>query len=239
MITDDRVRSYLASIEPGLSDELRSLEDDALKRNVPIIKKETQALLRFVLRERKPSSILEIGTAVGFSARFFDEMLSGKVTIHTIEKVPARIDDASSNFLNRKNITLITGDAIDVLRHLACDEEDFAEEIGAICAGETITIPKKPESGYDLIFLDAAKAQYMSYLPFITKLLHRDGLFITDNILQEGTLAGSKFAVERRDRTIHMRMREYVFELTHNEVYNSVLVPAGDGVMLTTLNQPV
>lgn len=222
MITDERVRSYLASIEPGLSDELRSLEDDALNRNVPIIKKETQALLRFLLRERKPSSILEIGAAVGFSARFFDEMLDGKVTIHTIEKVPARIRDAAKNFEAHENITLIEGDAIDVLRELANGQDN----------GCHVDVP---EGGYDLIFLDAAKAQYMSYLPFILKLLSKDGLFVTDNILQEGTLAGSKFAVERRDRTIHMRMREFVFELTHNEELNSVLLPVGDGVMLTTI----
>jgi predicted O-methyltransferase YrrM len=89
-------------------------------------------------------------------------------------------------------------------------------------------------NGFDFIFLDAAKAQYMNFLPEIMKLLKVGGLFITDNVLQDGTIAESRYGITRRDRTIHTRMREYLFTITHMEQLETAVIPLGDGVTLST-----
>lgn len=210
---EDRVNIYLDSLMPDFSAELMDLEERALAENEPIIRKQSQSLLRFALKQVRPERVLEIGTAVGFSAIFMAKCLKGDVKITTIEKVPYRIKKAGENFKAfgyDKNIELIEGDAKDVLLRLS-----------------------KEGRSYDLIFMDAAKGQYLKFLEPALAMLSREGMLITDNVLLEGSTLSSKYAVTRRDRTIHERMREYLYTLTHYEGLETLIVPVGDGMALS------
>jgi predicted O-methyltransferase YrrM len=215
MIVDERIIAYINSLETELPEELRDLEKDALEHYVPIIKKETQGVLKFLLQLQQPKRILEVGTAIGFSALFMSAYTGRDSKITTIEKVAMRLVEADKNlanpiFPNKDKITLIKGEALEVLRALVEDKASF-----------------------DFIFLDAAKAQYMSFLPELMKLLEDKGLLVTDNVLQDGTVINSRYSIARRDRTIHSRMREYLYTITHMEELASVILPVGDGIALS------
>ncbi len=277
MIADERISEYLLALEPEMPDYLVKLEQKAKADEVPIIRKDAQALLRFLLRMKRPARILEIGTAVGFSCLYMSEYMPEEALIATIEKVPMRIRPAKENFVSAPGcgrIALLVGDAAQVLRTLA-EERVLAENrsfpvkdegtesperkmesaIFREASGkmqdpekkaerlEEIFLPAGDKSAwngqalseqYDFIFMDAAKGQYMNFLPNILQLLSPEGIFVTDNVLQEGSLADSKFAITRRDRTIHKRMRDYLFELTHNDRLNTTVLPVGDGMTITT-----
>lgn len=214
MITNEHIADYIDSLELEMPEYLRDLEQQAFIDEVPIIRKPAQALLRFLLTLHRPKRILEVGTAVGFSSSFMSEYMPSECSITTIEKVPMRIEAAIANFskIPRKNsVTLLTGDAATVLKELS-------ETEGSV---------------FDFIFMDAAKGQYMNFLPEIMKLLPVGGLFITDNTLQEGSIADSKFIVPRRERTIHMRMREYLYTIKHMEELETVILPVADGLALS------
>lgn len=239
MIIDGRIFEYIRSLEPEVPEYLISLEEQALNDGVPIIRKDAQALLRFLLRMKRPARILEVGTAVGFSCMYMSEYMPEEALMATIEKVPMRIGPAKENLKSSPHaaqIALLVGDAADVLSCLAGEAaEGTAPQEVYLPAGEAsvwnMSDFKEP---YDFIFMDAAKGQYMNFLPFILKLLKKDGLFVTDNVLQEGSIAESKFTITRRDRTIHIRMREYLHELTHRADLNTAVLPVGDGMALTT-----
>lgn len=215
MIVNNNIIEYINSLEGELPTHLKELEEIALRDNVPIIKKETQSLIRFLLTLIRPKRILEIGAAIGFSAIYMSEYMPEDCTITTIEKVEMRLEKARVNLSScpkSDKISLLEGDALIILEELAGKEEGL----------------------YDFIFLDAAKAQYINFLPHILKLLSPMGILITDNVLQDGTIAGSRYAIRRRDRTIHTRMREYLYTITHMEELETVVIPIGDGVTLTT-----
>lgn len=207
MIVNDHIRDYINSLGTDTTDELSKLEEWALKKGVPIIRKEAQALIRFILQKEKPKTILEIGTAVGFSTLYMYEYAPSDAHITTIEKVEMRLKDARWNLAGHERIELIEGDASEVL--------------------------KKLSGPYDLIFLDAAKGQYMAFLPDILRMMPKGSMLITDNVLLEGSIAESRFSVERRDRTIHQRMQEYLFEITHSKELDTVILPVGDGMSVS------
>lgn len=214
MIVDERITAYINSLSIELPLYLGILEKEAVKEEVPIIKKETQSLLRFLLAMKKPAHILEVGTAVGFSALFMSECMPKTCDITTIEKVEMRLVKARVNLKNSDKadkIRLLEGDALVVLKELA----------------------EKEGERYDFIFMDAAKAQYMNYLPEVLRLLTPEGLLVTDNVLQDGTVAQSRYGITRRDRTIHTRMREYLYTLTHSEQLVTTVLSVGDGVTLS------
>ena len=128
--------------------------------------------------------------------------------IDTIEKVPIRIKCAKENFERygkNDRITLYEGDAVDVLKKLAAEGRK-----------------------YDFIFMDAAKGQYLNFLEPVLDMLSDDGLLVTDNVLQDGDIIQSRYAITKRDRTIHGRMREYLYFLTHSERFKTVVLPVGD-----------
>lgn len=209
MILDERMASFIQSMDPGNSPFLNEIEQESLKANVPIIRPAMQSLLRFLLAAKEPSSILEVGCAVGFSALCMSEYAPG-AHITTIEKYEKRIPVARDNFKRggkEGQITLLEGDAADILKGLT--------------------------GSYDVIFMDAAKGQYLHFLPEVLRLLAPGGLLISDNVLQDGHIIESRYAVERRDRTIHSRMRQYLYELTHHEELESVILPVGDGATLS------
>ncbi|NLJ96734.1 MAG: O-methyltransferase [Clostridiales bacterium] len=217
MITEERITAYINSLDKELPPELYDLEKEAKENNVPIIKRETQGVIRFLLLLLKPKTILEVGTAIGFSALFMSEHSPKDSKITTIEKVPMRLVEARKNLADEKfphkdKITLVEGDALKVLKEL---------------------VSKK--LSYDFVFLDAAKAQYMHFLPEIMNLLEEGGVLITDNVLQDGTVINSRYSITRRDRTIHTRMREYLYTITHMEELETIILPVGDGIALSYL----
>ncbi|SES84044.1 O-methyltransferase [[Clostridium] polysaccharolyticum] len=214
MITDERIAAYIDSLDKELPEFLRQLEKKALSEYVPIIKKPVQSLLRFLIANKKPDSILEVGTAVGFSSIFMSQYIKEEAHITTIEKMEERIRQAKENrkTAGKENqITILEGDAADILKSL-----------------------KQQEKMYDMIFMDAAKGQYLNFLPDIFDLLRPGGLLISDNVLQDGDIVESRYAVTRRNRTIHFRMREYLYALTHSDSFETVVLPIGDGVTLST-----
>lgn len=211
MIVDERMAAFIDSLDKGNTPFLDEIEKFALETQVPIIRKSMQSLLKFILAYAKPKKILEVGTAIGFSALLMSEYAPKGCRITTIEKYEKRIPVARENFKRagkEADITLIEGDATEVLKSL--------------------------EGTYDIIFMDAAKGQYINFLPDIMRLLPRGGLLISDNVLQDGDIIESRFAVTRRNRTIHARMREYLYELKHNPGLETVILPVGDGVTLST-----
>jgi predicted O-methyltransferase YrrM len=215
MIVNDRMIAYINSLGKELSPQLLALEKEAVEKNVPIIKKETQGFLRFLLSLQQPECILEVGTAIGFSALFMSEHTLPGCKITTIEKVPMRLVEAEKNltderYPNKDKIALIKGEAFDVLHQLA-----------------------EQKHMYDFILLDAAKAQYMSFLPALLQLLQKGGILVTDNVLQDGTVMNSRYSITRRDRTIHTRMREYLYTITHMEVLETTIIPIGDGIAVS------
>ena len=211
MIVDERMVTFIHSLETENSEILETIEKEALDTYVPIIRKEMQSFLKVLLAIKKPKRILEVGTAVGFSAILMSEYAPEDAHITTIEKYEKRIPIATENFKRagkEDKITLIEGDAMEVLQSL--------------------------EGSFDFIFMDAAKGQYIYYLPEVVRLLEKDGVFVTDNVLQDGDIIESRFAVERRNRTIHSRMRDYLYELKHHKVLETSIIPLGDGVALST-----
>ncbi len=210
MIVNERVVAYINSLDCGNSDICNIIEKEAIADEVPIIRKEMGNLLKVLLQLVQPERILEVGTAVGYSSILMSENMPQNCKITTIENYDKRIPVAKNNFkrAGKENvITLIEGDALEVLKTL--------------------------DGPYDFIFMDAAKGQYINYLPDIKRVLREGGLLISDNILQEGEIVESRYAVTRRNRTIHARIREYVYELTHSEDFVTSIVPIGDGITLS------
>lgn len=208
-MTTERLTAFIRSLDQGNTPFLDEIEKEAGEAGVPIIRPETQRLLRFLLQMQKPNRILEIGCAVGFSALLMSEYAEPDCHITTIENYEKRIVKARENFRRAgkgDQITLLAGDAADILKELT---------------GE-----------YDMIFMDAAKGQYLSFLPEVMRLLAEGGLLVSDNVLQEGDILESRYAVRRRDRTIHNRMREYLYQITHDKRLETVILPVGDGVAL-------
>ena len=211
MIVNEHIEGYIDSLIPDLPDDLRDLEEWALANGVPIIRKSMQQFLKVILLERNPLKILEIGTAIGFSTLFLERFSRLETEITTIEKVEMRLKEARKNLAGHDRIRLIEGDALTVLDNMVLNHTER----------------------YDFIFLDAAKGQYPEFLKPIKILLNPGGMLVTDNVLLEGSIAESKFSIERRDRTIHKRMREYLYELTHSDDFETVILPVGDGVAVS------
>ena len=210
MIVDERMVTYIRSLEVPESAVIEAIEQEALRDRVPIIRKEMQSFLKVLLMIKRPMRILEVGAAVGFSAILMSEYMPEGGHITTIENYDKRIPIARANFKRagkEEQIDLIEGDALEVMHGL--------------------------EGPYDLIFVDAAKGQYIHYLPEVMRLLGTDGVLVSDNVLQEGDIIESRFAVERRNRTIHSRMREYLYELKHHDQLQTSIIPLGDGVALS------
>ena len=212
MITEERMTAFINSLDPGNSAFLEELEQEAKAAFVPIIRRETQSFLKTMVALVRPQRILEVGTAVGFSAILMAEAAPPDAQIITIENYEKRIPIARENFRKaglQDRIRLIEGDAAQVLKRL--------------------------DGTFDLIFMDAAKAQYIHFLPDLRPLMHAGSVLISDNVLQDGDLVESHFMVERRNRTIYKRMREYLYELKHDPGLSTSILPLGDGVTLSVM----
>lgn len=210
MIVDERMTAFINSLETSDNELLEQIEQEALQADVPIIRKEMQSFLKVLIEMKKPMRILEVGTAVGFSALLMSEYAPKGCSITTIEKFEKRIPVAEENFRRAgktDEILFLQGDAGEIL--------------------------KKLTDPYDFIFMDAAKAQYITWLPDVKRLLKDGGVLVSDNVLQEGDICESHFAVERRNRTIYKRMREYLYTLKHDPQLLTSIVPIGDGASVS------
>ena len=223
MILDERTQTFIDLMDRGNTPFLDQLENQALADEVPIIRKSMQSLLKFILAYSRPKRILEVGTAVGFSALLMSQYSDPDCHITTIEKYEKRIPEAKKNFAMARDL----GECQFLSGQKWEDRITFLE-------GDAFDILKELEGPYDMIFMDAAKGQYINWLPELLRLLPEGGLLVSDNILQDGDLIESRFAVTRRNRTIHSRMREYIYELKHHNQLETVILPVGDGVTLST-----
>ncbi|MDO5156085.1 MAG: O-methyltransferase [Eubacteriales bacterium] len=210
MIVEERITSFIHSMSEENEGIVEEIRREALADEVPIIRLETQEWIKTMLLVKQPMRILEVGTAVGYSAIYMSQYISPESRITTIEKWKPRIEQAKKNFVRankQDQITLLEGDAAEWLAKL--------------------------DGSYDFIFMDAAKGQYIHFLPDVIRLLAPNGVLISDNVLQDGEILDSKFVVERRNRTIHSRMREYLYTLKHHEALETSIIPLGDGVALS------
>lgn len=210
MTDTERLAGYINSLDTGHGELLDRIAAEARANYIPIIRKESAAFLKTLVAARQPASILEVGTAVGYSALLMAQAMPADGQITTIEKYQPRIPAARENFRlagASGQITLLEGDADEIL--------------------PTLTGP------YEFIFMDAAKGQYIHWLPVILKLMAAGGMLVSDNVLQDGDMVESRFAVARRNRTIHSRMREYLYTLKHMEELTSSVIPIGDGMIIS------
>ena len=215
----ERMEVFLGKYRETPPAYIVELERQALADEVPVIRRGTRDVLRYLLRTGRPAQVLEVGTAIGYSALCMKEYLPETSRITTIEKVEMRLVEARKNlkkFDSEGRIALLEGDAADVLRSLV-------------------------EQGkyYDFIFMDAAKGQYLNFLPDVLKLLSEGGTLVSDNILHEGDVLESRYAVTRRDRTIHGRMREYLQALMDTEELETICLSIGDGMTISRKMQPL
>jgi len=213
MITDERTATYIESLSGGNSPFLEEIEKEALANGVPVIRKATQSMLKYILASNRPEKILEIGAAVGFSSLFMATYAPGKVKITTIENYEKRIVVCKENIAKspyKDSVELICGDAMEIIERLLEEGQS-----------------------YDMIFIDAAKAQYINYLPVVKKMLNKGGVLVSDNVLFDGDIVQSRFAVRRRDRTIHSRMREFLRTLCDDKDFVTTVLPIGDGMTLS------
>ena len=210
MMDQSRIAGYIRSLDRGHGELCDRIARQARADYVPIIRPETAAFLKTMVAAQTPERILEVGTAVGYSALLMAQVMPEHAHITTIEKYAPRIPKAREHFKmagEESRITLMEGDAEQILQE--------------------ITGP------YDFIFMDAAKGQYIHWLPRIQELMSPGAVLFSDNVLQDGDILESRYAVTRRDRTIHARMREYLYTLTHTPVFQTSIIPIGDGVAVS------
>ena len=216
MIVEERMRTFINSLDTRNTPFLEELEQYALQERVPVIRREMQSFIKMLLALQRPKRILEVGTAIGFSTLLMCEYGPADVQITTIENYEKRIPLAKENFRKagqESKITLLEGDATKILAGLS--------------------------GSYDLIFMDAAKGQYIHWLPDVIRLLKKGGVLLSDNVLQDGNLIESHYIVERRDRTIYKRMREYLYQLKHDPLLETSILPLGDGVTVSVKKEEI
>ena len=210
------MRTFINSLDTGNTPFLEELEQYALQERVPVIRREMQSFIKMLLALQRPKRILEVGTAIGFSTLLMCEYGPADVQITTIENYEKRIPLAKENFRKagqESKITLLEGDATKILAGLS--------------------------GSYDLIFMDAAKGQYIHWLPDVIRLLKKGGVLLSDNVLQDGNLIESHYIVERRDRTIYKRIREYLYQLKHDPLLETSILPLGDGVTVSVKKEEI
>ncbi len=210
MIVNERIVTYIHSLEKDNSQVCMDIEEYAHQTDVPIIRKEMESFLKVMLTIKRPTKVLELGTAIGYSAILMSECLPDGSTITTIENYDKRIPIARENIKKAGKehmIKLLEGDAMEI-------------------------IPTLKEK-FDFVFMDAAKGQYINFLPLVLNVMNKGGILIADNVLQDGDLIESRFGIERRNRTIHSRMREYMYTVKNMPELDTTIVPIGDGITLS------
>lgn len=209
-ITYDYMEQYIRSLIEENSGELKQLEDFAIENSVPIVHKEVRKFLEVMINIKKPKTILELGTAIGYSSILMCKASGDKCKIDTIER------DLNMVKISKANIKLYGyDDHINVLN------------------GECIEVLKNLNGKYDLIFMDAGKAHYNDFLPECLRLLQENGVIIADNVLFRGMIA-SKELVIRRKITIVKRMRKFLEQVSKSKELMLSVIPMGDGIAVIT-----
>ena len=217
MIVSSRIVDYINSLAEYNSDYIEDIRVRAIADNVPIIRRESESLIKSLLYMKQPEKILEVGTAVAYSTLVMAEAMRGKASIITIENYEKRIDIAKKHIAESKygsSIRLIAEDAAKALQDLVNEQESF-----------------------DFIFMDAAKAQYINWLPMIIKLMSERAVLCSDNVLQDGDIVQSRYVIERRDRSMHSRLRKYLYKITHSDELSTSILAIGDGVAISVLKK--
>lgn len=213
-IINEDILHYLRTEQKQLTGSLGELEELAHENGVPVIPHETVVFLQFLLKQKQPKNVLEIGTAIGFSASLMAETLSEDAKITTIDRFPVMIEKAKKNFEKlglTDQVTLLEGDAADLLSSL--------------------------EGPYDFIFMDSAKSKYITFLPECLRLLSDDGVLMVDDVFQAGTVLQPIEEIPRKNRSIHRHLNEFLEEITKSSELTSTLLPLGDGVALISKNK--
>ena len=211
----ERIRSFINSFnKDDENDILADIYSDAKSQGVPVIREDMKELIRLLLLINKPKKILEVGTAVGYSASFMVDVLKKDVCIDTLELDHDRVLIAKKNIKKlgfEDNINIIEGDAENSLKELSIGDINI----------------------YDMIFIDAAKGQYMIYLDEALKMSKVGTVIISDNILEDGKIIESHFLVEKREITIHDRIRQYLYRLKNDERLSTDILSVGDGAAVS------
>lgn len=210
-IAEDYIVEYLRGLYPDNDPFLSELEDFALKNSVPIIERESLELLRFLVDFKKPKKILELGTAIGYSA--IAMCMEGKDS-----QVYSLDIDEDIQKIARKNIEKI----------------GFSDRIKLFLGDAKDLIPTMPD-GFDMVFIDAAKSHYREYFDLSIEKLNDNSLIVSDNVLFKGLIANDDL-VNRRARTLVRHMRDYLVFLTHTEGLKTTVLPVGDGVAITRVD---
>ena len=239
----ERIRNFILSYTSDNGGVLCHIRKKAEEDGVPIIRKDTEDFLKVMIRMIKPKRILEIGTAVGYSSIFFAETLQAMYKDDTTDKISETDEANVTNETNEVNKTAWSIDTCELDKDRIETAKKNIEAAGydgqiTIHEGDACdSLKKLIEDGrkYELIFIDAAKAQYMDYINLSMKLSDKNTTIITDNIFGDGDVLESHFLVDKRDRTIHDRMREYVYHITHSDELETALVPIGDGLAVSTV----
>ena len=211
IIDDIKANDFIMALEKADYD-LLTIKDYAEKHDVPIIRDETKNMLKMLIDIKKPKRILELGTAIAYSTYIiYSESKNELEKLVTVESNNERIIKAKENirkFLDEKKVHLV--------------ESDIAKYLQDI-KGET----------FDFVFLDAAKAQYIVWLPYIKKIMEKGAILLSDNIFKDGEILESKYYILKRDRTIHKRMREFLWTITHDESLDTRIFNIGDGISVS------
>ncbi len=210
-ISYERISSFIKSYIGDDEGKLGEIYSDAIRDKVPVMRKETRELLKTQLIMKKPMQILEIGTAVGYSSIYMSRFLCDGGKITTIELDEERVKIARANIKAmglEQTIEVLQGDAYEVLKTL-------------------------PDDNYDFAFVDAAKGQYINYYPDVMRVVKNTGVILSDNVLQDGDVLESHYTVDKRNRTIHDRMREYLYTITHDDRLDTAILSVGDGVAIS------
>lgn len=207
-ITYDYMEEYLRSLLSENNEVLNELEEYAKENNVPIVQKETARFLELMVSIQKPKKILELGTAIGYSAILMSEAMNNNVSITSIERDASMIMEANANFSKHgySNISILEGDALEILESI--------------------------DDKYDLIFMDAGKGHYNHFLPYCLRLLSQEGIIVADNVLFRGMVATNDL-LKRRKITIVKRMRKYLEEVNKDNNLITSVIPMGDGIAVT------
>ena len=212
----DRIRTFINSYNRDDAGLLGEIHSEALSSCVPIIRDETREFLKLIIAMQKPEHILELGTAVGYSAIIMAEamrMYSGHAAVTTAELEHDTAEKARKNIAGMglsDYIRVIEGDAAKILESDELSGENF-----------------------DMVFIDAAKSQYQNYLDGVLKYVHKGSVIVCDNILMGGEVLDSHFHVEKRDRTIHDKMRKFLYNLKNDPRFVTSIVAIGDGMTVS------
>ncbi len=209
-VINNDVREFLRTDQRQLTGFLKDLQDEATEKRNPVIPHETVTFFIWLLGQLQPTHILEVGTAIGFSASVFAEYTDA--IIQTIERNPVMIEKAKTTFAKQnltERVTILEGQA-----------EDWLEKL--------------PEDSFDFIFMDSAKAKYYDFFPDCMRILKKGGILAVDDVLQGGSILHPSDEIPHRVRKIHKKLNQFLELVMDHPTLTTSIIPVGDGLLLIT-----